>query len=217
MVADSSEEQKMGAPVSRTDRYVYTLDGTVSLQPGEQQQRRLFALQDIEADRLYRFDGLATAGGGQPDRPVSAGLHLAFDNNGDNAQPLPAGTIRVYDRSGEKGEAALFAGEARMDHTPEGGEVTLRLGEAFDVSAIARQTDFERLSDESFEAVHKIVMKNARTAEVEVEVTGSMPPGARILEESAESEAEAAGRPVWTLEVPAEGETTLTYRVRVEQ
>lgn len=216
MAADSMEKQQMGAPVSRADRYVYTLDGTVSLQPGEQQQRRLFALQDIDAERIYRFDGLATAGGGQPDRPVSAGLHLAFDNEGEAGQPLPAGTVRVYDSGGE-GESPLFAGEARMDHTPEGGEVSLRLGEAFDVTATARQTDFERLSEESFEAAHVIVVKNARDAPVEVEVTGQMPQGARILEESAESESEGAGRPVWTLEVPAEGETTLTYRVRVER
>ncbi|WP_026988028.1 DUF4139 domain-containing protein [Fodinicurvata fenggangensis] len=216
MAADSMEQQEMGAPVSRADRYVYELEGTVSLQPGEQQQRRLFALEDIAAERIYRFDGLATAGGGQPDRPVSAGLHLAFVNDGETGQPLPAGTVRVYDR-GEAKEAPLFAGEAPMDHTPEDGEVTLRLGEAFDVTATARQTDFERLSEESFEAAHEIVVKNAREMAVEVEVVGRMPQGARIREESAESEMEGAGRPVWTLEVPAKGETTLTYRVRVER
>lgn len=215
MVADSSEEQKMGAPVSHADRYVYTMDGTVSLQPGEQQQRRLFALQDIETERIYRFQGLATAHGGQSDRPVSAGLHLAFVNDGDAAQPLPAGTIRVYD-SGEADEAPLFAGETQMDHIPQDGEVGLRLGEAFDVTATANQTDFERLSEDTFESAHRILVKNARDTAVEVEVTGNMPQGARILEESAESEREEAGRPLWTLEVPAEGETILTYRVRVE-
>lgn len=216
MAADTMEKQQMGAPVSRADRYVYTLDGTVNLQPGEQQERRLFALQDIEAARIYRFDGLATAGGGQPERPISAGLHLAFENDSKADQPLPAGTVRVYD-SGEEGEAPLFAGEARMEHIPEGGDVTLELGEAFDVTATALQTDFERLSEESYEAAHEIVVKNARAAAVEVEVTGQMPQGARILEESAASESAGAGRPVWTLEVPPEGETTLTYRVRVER
>jgi len=197
---------------SASDRYLFDSEQKVDLLPGEQKRLRLFSRQAIPVERNYRFEGLVT-NHGQSHGPVSASLTLKLKNDGEEAGPLPAGTLRVFEPMDER--PSLFAGAANIRHTPVGGELELRLGEAFDITATARQTDFERLSEESFEFAGEVILRNAKSEEQEVEVTGSLPPGARILEENALHEVESIQRPLWTLSVPAEGEATLTYRIRV--
>lgn len=205
----------MPAPEAVSDRYLFDTGREVDLLPGERKRVGLFRQEGIAVERSYRFEGLVTAGGQERRGPVSAGLHLTFTNEGEPARPLPAGTLRVYEPVAEG--PSLFAGETRISHTPVDGELALRLGEAFDVTATMRQTAFERLSDSSYETAGEVTIRNAKTDEVTVEVVGQLPQGARILEESAPHDAESVQRPVWTLSVPAEGETTLTYGVRVNR
>jgi len=61
------------------------------------------------------------------------------------------------------------------------------------------------------------VVRNAKDSAVEVRLIGRMPHGWRILRESAPHESETANRIVWLLNVPAGGEATLSYRLRVDQ
>lgn len=213
--SEAAAYDQMPAAESAGDRYLYDTGKEVSLMPGERKRLSLFREPGIAVERSYRFDGLVTAGGPDRQGPVNAALALKFENEGEAARPLAGGTVRVYEPHGSG--PSLFAGETSIDHTPVGAEVELRLGEAFDVTATARQTAFERLSERSFEAAGEVTVRNAKSEAVEVEVAGSLPPGARILEESAPHEAESERRPVWTLSVPAGGETLLTYRVRVAQ
>ncbi|MDX1575809.1 MAG: hypothetical protein R3285_06430, partial [Kiloniellales bacterium] len=73
----------------------------------------------------------------------------------------------------------------------------------------------ERLSNKSYRTAQEIVLSNAKDEAVRVKVVGHMPPGWRMLEENRPHEAETANRIAWSLEVPAGGEATLTYRVQV--
>lgn len=213
-VAESAGFAPPSPPQSASDRYLFDTQKQVDLRPGEQKRLLLFSRAGIDVERTYRFEGLVSTHQ-QTRGPVSAALSLELENEGEDAGPLPAGTLRVYEPLADS--PTLFAGETSISHTPVGGELELRLGEAFDVTATARQTAFERLSEDSFEFAGEVTLHNAKDEEVEVEVTGSLPAGARILEESASHEAESAQRPVWTLSVPAGGETTLTYRIRVNR
>jgi hypothetical protein len=85
------------------------------------------------------------------------------------------------------------------------------------VTARARSTAFERISDNSYETAQEIIVRNTKNRAVEVKVVGTLPPGWRMLEESASHTKESAERIVWTLPVPARGETALSYRVRITQ
>jgi hypothetical protein len=203
------------------DRYLYALDGELGLAAGERKQATLFRLDDVPAERHYRFEGLAGLGGPDEVGPVQAGLELRFDTpEGEAERPFPAGTIRVYEtldlEDGGGSDRPLFAGEDRVPHIPAGGEVTLTLGRAFDVTAMARRTGYERLGDRSFEQAQEIVVRNAKSEPVEVEIVGRFPRGTEIVEESAPHTQTTAERLTWTLTVPAEGETTLTYTARVQ-
>ena len=204
-----------GAPEAVADRYVYQLRRPVSLADRETRQVALFDADTVTARREYRFENL------QPDRrgpdmpPQQALIRLNVENESEAGlgRPLPGGTVRVYEADAEGG--ALFVGEDRIQHTPEGGMLRLTLGRAFDVSARAVQTDFQRISNTVYEDARRITVANEKPEPVSVVVTQRVPLNARLLSESAKHETEAAGYWVWTLEVPAEGETVLDYRIRV--
>ncbi len=205
------------APIEVGDRYLYDTGLEITLEPGERKQVALFQISGIAAERRYSFDGLAGLGGPDQVGPVQATLELVFDNpERDQGEPLPAGSIRVYEALDEGEGQPVFSGEADIGHTPVGGEVELSLGRAFDVTAEARRTNFERLGDRAFEAGQEIQVANAKSEPLEVEVIGRFPRGTEILEESLPHEQTTAERLTWTVTVPANGTATLTYRARVQ-
>ena len=214
--ADMAKSFAAPPPQSASDRYLYTIERPVTLKQGETKQLALFSAEDQPVERVYRFDNLVQVGGrGYETGPVNAGLLLRFENDpaASLGMPLPAGTVRVYE--GLAGGGSFFAGEDRIAHTPEGQEVELRVGAAFDVTAEARGTDFDRLSNKTFEAAQEIVLKNAKEEPVTVEVAGALPQEWKILEESHPHEKVSASQVLWRIDVPAGGESKLSYRVRI--
>ena len=212
-------EAALAAPVPQAvgDRYLYTLGRTVDLADRETKQIVLLEADDVAVRREYRFENLVDAQSGTEETgPVGAAIALVLENTGDTGlgRPLPGGVVRVYEAAPG---GRLFAGEDRIRHTPQGERIDLTLGRAFDVTGTARRTAFERLSRNSYETAQEIVIRNVKDDPVEVRVIGHMPPGWRLLRESAPHTRETANRLVWTLPVPAGGEAALTYRVRVSR
>ncbi len=210
------EQESAAPPQSVSNRYLYTIERPVTLKQGETKQLVLFTAEDQPVARVYRFDNLVQIGRGNEFGPVNADLLLRFDNDpaASLGMPLPAGTIRVYESLEESG-SAIFAGEDYIAHTAEGQEVELRVGAAFDVTAEARGTDFDRLSDKTYEAAQEITLSNAKDEPVTVEVAGYLPQQWRMLEESHPHAKVSTNQVLWRIDVPAGGESVLTYRVRV--
>jgi hypothetical protein len=152
------------------------------------------------------------------DLDVSVYLRLTNDQASNLGLPLPAGVVRIYQR--DRAGSAQFVGEDRIEHTPKNETVGLRLGTAFDVTAERTQTDFKKLSGTGpwqyqFESAFEIRIKNAKDEAQQVVLQERIPGDWSVLEESAPHAKGNARTAVWTLEVPAEGETLLRYRVRV--
>jgi hypothetical protein len=151
---------------------------------------------------------------------MKVGVFVEFDNK-ENAQlgmPLPKGVIRVYKK--DSNDNAQFVGEDRIEHTPKNETVRLKLGEAFDVTADKKQTDFRKLpkpmkGSNAFESAYEIVLKNAKKEPVSVSVQEPIPGEWRIINSSHPATKAASNTAVWKIEVPAEGETILNYRVQV--
>lgn len=197
---------------ARADLRVYRLDGSLTLDAHQVMRRALLEAREVEAEAIYRIEGLAVA---QPQRQVretTARLRLEIPDTRAAGldQALPAGTMRVY-------ADGLFRGARRVQDTPLGAALTLDLGEAFDVTAESRQTAFERIGERSYETAQEIVLRNAKDRAIEVQVIGSFPGDWRMIEESHDHDLRTAREPVWTVSVPAEGEETLSYRVRVSR
>jgi len=218
MMAEAAAPAPGMAAQAAGDQHLYEVPRPVSLADRETKQVLLLESRDVPVEKGFRFEDLVYAQGGPEEvGPVSAAVVFRFDNDaeaGGPGQPLPGGIVRVYQPAGADG-APVFTGEDRIRHTPEGEEVRLAIARAFDVTGRSRITSYERLSNTSYRTAQKITLANAKDEEVRVTVVGQMPPGWRMLEESRPHEAETANRIAWTLEVPAGGEATLTYRVQV--
>ncbi|WP_295882818.1 DUF4139 domain-containing protein [uncultured Thiohalocapsa sp.] len=149
---------------------------------------------------------------------VSVFLELTNDETSNLGMPLPAGTVRIYKR--DAAGNAQFVGEDRIDHTPKNETVRLKLGESFDVTAERKQTAFDKRSGTGpwqyeFDSAYEIRIRNAKPEPQPVTVQERIPGDWKMLEESAPHAVGNANTAVWKLTVPAEGETVLTYRVRV--
>lgn len=220
--AAEPEVTAMGAgvpqPVAASDRYLYDTGLVVDIGEAEQRQFALFDGLRLPMERVYAFEGLATAQGIEEARPAHAAITLRFVNKPEDreARPLPSGLLRAYEPA--QNGPSLFVGEDRIGHSPAGGRFEVRLGEAFDVTATARQVAFERLSKEgSYEAAYEAVVRNAKAEAVSVVVSGRFPQDWRILEENVAHERKDSRTALWQLSVPAGGETKLSYRVRVSR
>ena len=149
---------------------------------------------------------------------VDVRLVLTNDEASNLGMPLPEGVVRIYKR--DSNGNAQFVGEDRIEHTPKNETVRLKLGSAFDVTAEQRQTDFKKLSGTGpwqyqFETAFEVKVRNAKPEPVTVKLQETIPGDWTMLQESVPHEKANASTAVWTLQVPAEGETVLTYRVRV--
>ena len=141
-----------------------------------------------------------------------------INQNGDLGLPLPKGIVRVYTKD-SRGHAQ-FIGEDEIDHTPKGETVTLTLGESFDITVRRKQTDFVKLGGSGpynylQEAAFVMELKNAKPDAVRVTVVEEIPGDWEVLAESQPHTKQAANLASWQIAIPAEGKTTLTWRVRI--
>ena len=93
----------------------------------------------------------------------------------------------------------------------------LHLGDSFDVTATKKQTDFRVIeTGHTYESEYEIVLRNAKPAAQTVLVVEPIPGDWTILQTSAPYVKSSASTATWSLNVPPNGSTTLTYRVRVQ-
>lgn len=155
---------------------------------------------------------------GEIGKKLKVGVFVEFENK-ESARlglPLPKGVVRVYKK--DKSGNAQFIGEDRIDHTPKNEKVRLKLGEAFDVTADKRQTDFRQVSNDNrkgyaFETAYEIVLKNAKDESVQVTVQEPIPGDWQMTASSQPHTKAAANLATWSVSVPAQGSTKLSYRV----
>lgn len=199
--------------------HLYTLPRRTTVKDNQSKQVLLLSAEGVTAAKRYEAH---SAEGFQPEpqramdvAPRHVDVFLEFANTEANklGLPLPAGTMRVYqaDASG----AAQFAGEDAIKHTPKDEKVRLKTGQAFDIVFERRQTDYARIADTQHEAAFEIVVRNHKGAPVEVDVVEALTGDWTILNASHAHEKRDARTAVFPVNVPAGGEVTVTYRVRV--
>ena len=154
--------------------------------------------------------------GPAPSTKVDVYLRFRNDKTSGMGMPLPAGRIRVSQQ--DKADGSLeFVGEDKIDHTPKDEDVRVVLGTAFDVVGERRQTDFTvntkgRVMEEAFE----IKVRNHKDQPVEVIVRENLYRWSQwtLIEQSMPSQKKDARTIEFPVKVAADGEATVTYRVR---
>ena len=148
---------------------------------------------------------------------LKIGTYVTFRNqNGSLGIPLPKGAVRVYKR--DASGTAQFVGSDEIDHTPKGETVRLHLGDSFDVTAGKKQTDFKVVDSKNNvdESAYEIVLRNAKKTPETVIVVEPIPGEWTIVSTSVPFRKTSSSTANWSVRIPPEGSTTLTYRVRVK-
>jgi len=145
---------------------------------------------------------------------------MEFENreSGHLGMPLPKGVIRVYKKDSTGN--AQFVGEDKVDHTPKNEKVRVKLGDSFDVTASKTQVDFKKVSgtgkfNYAYESAYEVVLKNAKKEAAIVNVIEPVPGDWQVLSENLPHAKGASNAAVWSITVPAQGSSTLTYRTLV--
>jgi hypothetical protein len=203
--------------------HLYTLNRPTTLADKQTKQVALLGATGVPVTKELLVQGADyyyRSSVGDIGQKLKAGVYVEFANKDSShlGMPLPKGIVRVYKR--DSAGNAQFVGEDRIDHTAKNETVRLRLGEAFDVTADKKQTDFRRREPANkasyvMESAYEIVLRNAKPEAVTVTVREPVPGDWQMLEQSQPHKKVAAGTAEWRLKVPAEGSTTLKYRVLV--
>jgi hypothetical protein len=200
--------------------HLYSLDRRATVADNETKQMRLLAANAVPIRKQFLVVGQPAAfrsrQGDLGQRvPVGVFLELRNDQKSHLGMPLPAGTVRLYkqDASG----AEQFIGEDKVRHTPKDEVVRLKAGDAFDVVATRVQTDYREINVKPYrvEVAFAVTIRNHKKTPVAVDVREPVGGEWKVVESSLPAEKIDAGTLGFHAEVPADGETTVTYRVRV--
>ncbi len=190
------------------DFYLYPLPERTTIANRQTKQVSFLDVANTPAVRAYEYRNgwLGTA-----EQPQSANSVLRFSTSRDQGlgDALPAGTVRVYQRDARGNPQ--FVGESAIGHTPMGSELALTTGEAFDVKVKPTVERRERINAERWRTTMRYVLTNARPNPVTVDLMQSGLWGdTRITQESQPSERRSADDALWRVQVPANGEVTVT-------
>ena len=200
--------------------HLYTLPRHTTVADNQTKQVELLTASGISAVKTLELRGAnyyyrnASADLGTR---LKVGTFITFRNEGGQLGiPLPRGIVRVYKR--DNAGTAQFVGSDSIDHTPKGETVRLHLGDSFDVTANKKQTDFHVVDSSKavYESAYEIVLRNGKKTAETVEVVEPIPGDWTILSQSLPSRKTSSSTATWSVRIPAEGSTTLAYRVRVK-
>ncbi len=190
------------------DFYLYPLPERTTIANRQTKQVSFLDVANTPAVRAYEY---RNSWMGTAEQPQSANSVLRFSTSRDQGlgDALPAGTVRVYQRDARGNPQ--FVGESAIGHTPMGSQLGLTTGEAFDVKVKPTVERRERLGTDRWRTTMRYVLTNARPNAVTVDLMQSGLWGdTRITQESQPSERRSADDALWRVQVPANGEVTVT-------
>lgn len=204
---------------------LYTLPGAISFTPGTQTVVPLFAPAAVVPELRLTVPGSLPFYGGigqetdEVEVPVMVSYRLPHELKtpfGD--LPLPAGAVSVFDT--DAGGRVQLVGQGSIGHTAPGEQVEVQTGTAFDVSARRTQTEYATTRATSPTRVvatvgYSVTLKNAKDSAVTVEVREDRGGEWNVISSSVPAVRRSSSRTVFPVRVPAGGEATLTYRIRV--
>ncbi|MEZ4377430.1 MAG: hypothetical protein R3B35_04000 [Gemmatimonadales bacterium] len=204
---------------------LYTLPGAISFTPGTQVVVPLFAPAAVAPELRLTVPGSLPFYGGigqetdEVEVPVMVSYRLPHELKtpfGD--LPLPAGAVSVFDT--DAGGRVQLVGQGSIGHTAPGEQVEVQTGTAFDVSARRTQTEYATTRATSPTRVvatvgYSVTLKNAKDSAVTVEVREDRGGEWNVISSSVPAVRRSSSRTVFPVRVPAGGEATLTYRIRV--
>jgi hypothetical protein len=202
-----------------SEYHLYSLSRRTTLLENETKQVSLLNGSGVPVRKVFVVNGqnVYYRNRQHPGSPLKDAVHVFYKFKNDEASglgmPMPAGTVRVYQTDSKGG--AQFAGEDRIDHTPKDEVITLEIGRAFDVVCERKQTYWERIADQVYEMAYEVTLRNHKESSITVEVNEPIAGNWQMLSSTHPSTKTDAWAARFNVTVPPNGETLLSYRVRV--
>jgi hypothetical protein len=200
--------------------HLYTLQRPATIRDNETKQVSLLEAAGFDVKKEFVLNGQRYyyTGYNNPGQPIKekVGVFVQFRNALTNklGMPLPAGTIRLYKKD-DKGNQQ-FIGEDRIDHTPKDEDVRVKVGDAFDIVAERKQTDYKVLSSgHLYEYAYEIKIRNHKDTPITVVVNEPIGGDWEMVSSTFEAKKTAAFAAQFNVPVAKDGESTLSYRVRI--
>ena len=198
--------------------HIYTLQRPSTVKDYQTKQISLVQADGIGVKKEFLFRGASYyyhSRYGEAMSNQKVGVFVEIENREKNRLgiPLPKGTVRVYkhDSSG----SLQFVGEDSIDHTAKDEKVRVKLGDAFDVVGSRKQTDWKKIASDTYEAAFEISLRNHKKEDVVVKVVEPIPGDWRMMSNSHEFAKSEAFTAEFQVPVQKDGETKVTYRVRM--
>ncbi len=155
---------------------------------------------------------------------------ISFTNTDEHGlgKPLPTGLASLY-HADEKGRLQVL-GKASIPHTPVGHDVSVKIpptqaencaltGQVQALKSFEtelEQTEYKKLSDKITEAGYRLNLKNKSDRPITIRVTLDLPDGEwTIVRENISHQQDGDKQAFWTIQVNANAEIDLKYRVRL--
>jgi hypothetical protein len=199
--------------------HMYTLQRPTSIRDNETKQVSLLEAAGFDVKKEFVLNGqhYYYAGYNSPGQPIKekVGVYIQFRNSQQNelGMPLPAGTIRLYKKD-DKGNQQ-FIGEDKIDHTPKDEDVRVKVGDAFDIVAERKQTDYKVIARNVYEYAYEIKIRNHKDGPITVVVNEPIGGDWEMVSSTFEAKKTAAFAAQFNVPVAKDGESVLSYRVRV--
>jgi hypothetical protein len=199
--------------------HLYTLDGRTTIKNQQTKQLALMSAADVPVVKHLMYYGAQdyyrnSYGVPVSNQKVSVFLELKNSKEHRLGLPLPRGKVRVY--KADSGGSQQFIGEDWIDHTPKDERVKIKLGEAFDVVGERTQKEWRKIASGLWEVEWEIALRNHKSLPQTVTVIEPVPGDWNVLSSTHAWEKPEAHTLRFSITVPKDGTTKLTYRVRIK-
>lgn len=190
------------------DFYLYPLPERTTIANAQTKQVSFLDVQDAPASRGYEYRNAWMATSNEP-VSVNSVLRFSSSRQGGLGDALPAGTVRVYQRDARG--SPQFVGEHSIGHTPMGSDVGLTTGQAFDIKVKPVVEERRSIGLFRWQTRMRYTLTNASPKSVTVDlIQDGLWGDTRIVAETLKSERRSADQAVWRVNVPANGEASVT-------
>ncbi len=143
---------------------------------------------------------------------INVVLEAVNSKENNMGMPLPKGTVRVYKLDTEGSQQ--FVGEDSIDHTPKDEKIRLYIGDAFDVTGDYKRDSYRKIAKTVVEEDYEAEIRNHKETAVTVDLMEHVWGDWEIVKSSHDYQKKDARTLVFSVEVPADGKTKVTYTIR---
>lgn len=196
--------------------HFYDIEKPISLSDNAVKNISWFSAQDLTPTTSFRIfpkNNITLNEEGVVMKPtVETWLSVQNDQIHGLGVPLPEGIIKVFRRNASG--VLFYVGENKTPFIPIGKALSLRVGSTKEITAIMQQTDYRKLGSQVVESGYKLDLKNETKNSKQVTVFQNVSGDWTILRET-HPHGEEENRLQWTLNLPAQEEVSLRYRIRM--